>query len=80
MIRPVLVLEDDSAYADRKGRNYYLNFLVKESTEFHEAIPGMLKNYDAVTGLWPESPGYSFGTIDMLLDWAMQLKNNGIDI
>lgn len=80
MIRPVLVLEHDSVYADGRGRNFYLNFLVRESTAYHEAIPGMLKNYDTVTGLWPESPGYSFSTVDMLLDWAMQLKNNGIDI
>lgn len=80
MIRPILVLDGNCAYADGKGRDYYLNYLVRESTEYHEAIPGMLKNYDAVTGLWPESPGYSFGTVDMLLDWAMQLKHNGIDI
>lgn len=33
-----------------------------------------------MTGLWPESPGYSFGTVQSLLDWAAPLKRAGIDI
>ena len=80
MLRPILVLDGNEAYPDGKGKEYYLDFLVRTSTEYHEAIPGMLKNYDPVTGLWPESPGYSFGTIQMLLDWAIPLKRAGIDI
>lgn len=80
MLRPILILDGNEAYPDGKGKEYYLDFLVRTSTEYHEAIPGMLKNYDPVTGLWPESPGYSFGTIQMLLDWAIPLKRAGIDI
>ncbi len=80
MLRPVLVLDSDEAYPDGKGKEYYLNLLVNESTPYHDAIPDMLKTYDPVTGLWPESPGYSFGTIQMLLDWAAPLKRAGIDI
>ncbi len=80
MLRPVLVLDDNEAYADGKGRDYYLHYLVEESTRYHEAIPGMLKNYDAVTGLWPESPGYAFSTIQMILDWVQPLRRVGVDI
>lgn len=80
ILRPILVLDCNEAYEDGKGKEYYLNLLVKESTAYHEAIPDMLKNYDPVTGLWPESPGYSFSTIQMLLDWSAQLRQAKIDI
>lgn len=80
LLRPVLALDSNDAYTDGKGREYYLNFLVKETTEYHDAIPDMLKSYDSVTGLWPESPGYSFGTIQMLLEWSVLLKRAGYDI
>ena len=80
MLRPMLVLDHNEAYADGKGKEYYLNLLVNESTPYHDAIPDILKTYDRVTGLWPESPGYSFGTVQSLLDWAAPLKRAGIDI
>lgn len=80
MLRPILVLEENSAYPDGKGRQHYLHYLTTESTPYHDAIPDMLKSYDLITGLWPESPGYSFGTIQMLLDFSVQLQRTGMDI
>lgn len=80
MLRPILVLEENSAYPDGKGRQHYLHYLTTKSTPYHDAIPDMLKSYDPFTGLWPESPGYSFGTIQMLLDFSVQLQRTGIDI
>lgn len=80
MLRPILALEENDAYADGKGRSYYLHYLTTESTPYHDAIPDILKSYDPVTGLWPESPGYSFGTITMLLEFSTLLKRCGIDI
>ena len=80
MFRPVLVLRGNDAYPDKKGRDYYLNHLVHESTEYHDAIPDMLASYDAVTGLWPESPGYAFGTVQMLLEWTVLLQRRGVDV
>lgn len=80
LLRPILVLDGNDAYADGKGKEFYLHYLTKESTKYHDAIPDMVKTYDPVTGLWPESPGYSFGTIQMLLDWAILLKRSGVDI
>ncbi|MCD8164771.1 MAG: hypothetical protein LUE93_00690 [Bacteroides sp.] len=80
ILRPILVLDSNEAYTDGKGREYYLNYLVNESTEYHEAVPDIVKTYDPVTGLWPESPGYSFGTVSMLLDFALLLQRAGFDI
>lgn len=80
MLRPILVLESNEAYEDGKGREYYLHYFTTESTLYHDALPDILQAYDPVTGLWPESPGYAFGTISMLLDMATMLKSSGIDI
>lgn len=80
MLRPILALEEDDAYPDGKGRSYYLLYLTTESTPYHDAIPDILKAYDPVTGLWPESPGYAFGTVAGLLDFAALLQREGIDV
>ena len=80
MLRPILALEDNDAYADGKGRSYYLHYLTDESTSYHDAIPDILKGYNPTTGLWPESPGYAFGVTNMLLDFATLLRKQGIDI
>lgn len=80
ILRPILLLDSNDNYSDGKGREYYLHYLLEESTPYHAAIPDMVKNYDAVTGLWPESPGYAFSTIQMILEWAYPLQRAGIDI
>ena len=80
MLRPILALEEDDAYPDGKGRSYYLHYLTTESTPYHDAIPDIFKAYDPVTGLWPESPGYAFGTVAGLLDFAALLQREGIDV
>ena len=80
MLLPILALEDDGHYTDGHGRSYYLHLLTDQSTPYHDAIPDILQGYDPVTGLWPESPGYSFGTVAMLLDFAHLLMRQGIDI
>ena len=80
MVPSILALESDSFYADGKGREYYLNFFTKETTTYHEAIPDMMKRYDAVTGLWPESPGYAFGTVNTIVSLALPVYKAGYDI
>lgn len=80
LLRPILALEENGCYADGKGRSYYLHYLTTESTPFHDAIPDILKSYDPVTGLWPESPGYSFSTVSMLAEFSSLLMRCGMDI
>lgn len=80
ILRPILALESDDFYPDGHGREYYLHYLAEESTPYHEAIPDILKVYDPITGLWPESPGYAFSVINMLMDFANLLGKAGIDV
>ena len=80
MLRPVLVLEDNDYFEDGHGRQYFLHYLTEESTRHHNSIPDMLQQYDPVTGLWPESPGYGFGTVLSILSWDKPLRQQGIDV
>lgn len=80
MFRPILVLEDNDYFADGHGRQYFLHYLTEESTPHHNCIPDMLEQYDPITGLWPESPGYGFGTVLSILSWDKPLQQQGIDI
>lgn len=79
MMRGILVLGPNRAYADGHGREYYLEHYLSKSTSYHEALPEILKAYDEVTGLWPESPGYGLGTINSVLDLAIPIYRLGID-
>ncbi len=80
IMAPIVVLSSNDEYADGKGREYYLEYFLTKSTDYHESLSGMLKNYDSVTGLWNESPGYAFGTVSSILDFATMLYPLGIDI
>ena len=55
-----LVLEDDSAYADGKGRQYYIDYLLNKSSIRQWSLKKLAEyGFDPVTGIWSECPGYS---------------------
>ena len=60
VLRIALVLSPDSCYADGRGREWFLNEILNEDS-IRQWSPGKLIGYgfDAATGLWKESPGYS---------------------
>ncbi len=71
-----LALEDDAAYADGKGRQYYIRQFTSESSAhqmgLHEVVP---LAYDPDDGVWPEAPGYAFSVTDSILMLAQLIYN-----
>jgi hypothetical protein len=58
------ILEDDAHYADKQGRQYFINFVLNENAERQWSIAKLLEEgYDAKTGLWNECPGYSLNVL-----------------
>ncbi|GAE84746.1 hypothetical protein JCM10512_3109 [Bacteroides reticulotermitis JCM 10512] len=55
-----LVLEDNKQYADGKGREYYIDYVLNQSSIRQWSL-SKLANYgfDSQTGIWAECPGYS---------------------
>ncbi|WP_372772956.1 hypothetical protein [Mangrovibacterium sp.] len=79
IVPSMLVLESNDFYADKKGKEYYLPYYTKITTDYHEALPDFIKNFDEKTGLWPESPGYASGMISLVFDIGLQLYQNGVN-
>ena len=53
-------MEDDAKYADGKGRQYYIDYLVNQSSIRQWSLKKLADyGFDAATGVWAECPGYS---------------------
>ncbi|GAA0877348.1 heparinase II/III family protein [Algoriphagus jejuensis] len=71
-----LVLEDDSFYADGKGSQYYLDRVLNKTEARQWSLDKLLGyGYDANTGIWNESPGYSMNMVRDFMKLALRLQN-----
>ncbi|WP_372935808.1 hypothetical protein [Seonamhaeicola sp.] len=79
IIGSILVLESNNFYKDGKGREYYIPFYTEKSGKHYAGLPEIMANYNEVTGLWPESPGYASGMIPFVLDMGLKLYKSGVN-
>jgi len=79
LINSMLVLESNDYYADGKGREYYIPYYTEIETDYLNPLPEIMKVYDPITGLWPESPGYASSMIPTVMDMGIKLYKNGIN-
>ena len=79
LINSMLVLESNDFYDDGKGREYYLPYYTEIASYFHAPLPEIMKVYNKVTGLWPESPGYASGMVSTVLAIGMKLYKSGLN-
>lgn len=64
-INVALVLDDDSAYADRRGAEFYINQVLNEDSTRQWSLGKLAaRGFDTETGIWFESPGYSMGVVN----------------
>jgi hypothetical protein len=63
-----LALEDDDHYADGRGQQYYIDQMLHQNSEKQKALVDVMKVFDAETGMWPESAGYSTGVCEDILE------------
>ncbi len=76
-----LSLEEDAAYENGKGQQYYINFILNENVPRQKALRDVCEIYDPNTGMWNESPGYSMATTKDMLEIALLMDGvKGIDI
>jgi CubicO group peptidase (beta-lactamase class C family) len=58
-----LPMEDNANYSDGKGRQYYVDVVLNARLSAQTGLTHVIKEgYDQASGVWPEAPGYSFGT------------------
>lgn len=55
-----LVLEDNKNFSDGKGREYYIDYVLNQSSIRQWSLPRLLEyGFDKTTSIWAECPGYS---------------------
>lgn len=82
LVRIALVLQADSCYEDGKGRDYYLDYVLNQSSLRQWSIKKLADyGFDPETGIWFESPGYSIGVVkDFVIFADMMDREAGIDL
>ena len=77
-----LVLQDNQAYADGKGKQYYLDYIVNQNSIRQWSMNKLIDfGFDQKAKIWYESPGYSTTVLSTLCDFANMLDEKaGIDM
>ncbi|MFR9649169.1 MAG: hypothetical protein SNJ33_06720 [Rikenellaceae bacterium] len=63
-----LSLDDNDAYKDGKGRQYYADITLNQYVGRQRALTNMLINIDPDSGVWNESVSYSVGSLKDMLE------------
>ena len=82
IVKIALVLQDNQAYADGKGKQYYLDYIVNQNSIRQWSMNKLIAfGFDAKSKTWYESPGYSTTVLSTLCDFANMLDEKaGIDL
>lgn len=77
-----LILQDNQAYADGKGKQYYLDYIVNQNSIRQWSMNKLIDfGFDAHSKTWYESPGYSTTVLSSICDFANMLDEKaGIDL
>jgi hypothetical protein len=60
-----LMLDDNKNYPDNKGNQYYTNYILNSNSQRQWSLQKVIaEGFDAATGLWNESAGYSLGVLN----------------
>lgn len=82
LVRIALALRSDGKYDDRKGREYYLDYVVHKSSIRQWSMKELAHyGFDPMTDIWCESPGYSTGVVGDFIAFAHTMDTEaGIDM
>ncbi len=74
VVKIALVLQADSYYNDNRGKEYYLNQVINESTVRQWSMKKLADfGFDSVAKTWYESPGYSLTVVNVFCEFANML-------
>jgi hypothetical protein len=77
-----LILENNSAYKNGKGAQYYLDQIMNQTSTRQWSMNKLMDyGYDKKTGVWNESPGYSMNVLSDFISFAeFYDRNFNIDL
>jgi hypothetical protein len=66
-----LILDNDNAYPDKKGNQFYTNYILNTSSQHQWSLRKLInEGYDSATGLWNESAGYSLNVLNDVMGFV----------
>jgi hypothetical protein len=72
-----MVLGPNAAYEDGKGRAYYVDVALNADLPHQWGVTHVIREgYDQKTAIWPEAPGYAFGTTANIVEIASLLSSD----
>jgi hypothetical protein len=77
ILQIALVLDDDKVYADNKGRQYYIDYVLNKSSIRQWSLPQLMDyGFDKNTGIWAECPGYSMNVVGDFANFITWFDSN----
>ncbi|MDF7808625.1 heparinase II/III family protein [Pontiellaceae bacterium B12219] len=74
-----LALEENAAYDDGKGREYYVDIALNADLPNQLGVIHVIEEgYDPEYAVWPEAPGYAFDTTANIVTIASLLSNDPV--
>ncbi len=82
IVKIALVLQDNQAYADGRGKQYYLDYIENQNGIRQWSMNKLIDfGFDKNAKTWYESPGYSTTVLGTICDFANMLDEEaGIDL
>lgn len=76
ILKAAMVLQDNVFYNDKKGREYYINYILNETSARQWSLKRFMEyGYDYDNGVWAECPGYSMGVTKDLTHFIKDFNN-----
>lgn len=76
IVSAAMVLEDNRNYSDGKGREYYLDCVLNQSSARQWSFTKLMEyGYDYDTGIWNECPGYAQSVTELFMQFVTNFEN-----
>ncbi|WP_209435192.1 heparinase II/III family protein [Maribacter forsetii] len=76
ILKAAMVLQDDRYYEDKKGREYYIDYILNVTSARQWSLTKFMDyGYDKDNGVWAECPGYSMGVTKDLTHFIEDFNN-----
>ncbi|MDO7171597.1 six-hairpin glycosidase [Mariniflexile sp. AS56] len=76
ILKAAMVLQDNKNYDDKKGREYYINYILNVTSARQWSLNKFMDfGYDFNNGVWAECPGYSQGVTKDLTHFISDFDN-----
>lgn len=76
ILKAAMVLQDNENYEDKKGREYYINYILNVTSARQWSLTKFMEyGYDEDNGVWNECPSYSLGVTKSLTNFIRDFDN-----